>query len=93
LTAKHPPARDPLLTLTHARVRAGQGDLRGARRVLREMLRLSPEHRPAKRLLEQLAGTGKGLRIERAGSDGSTTAHRIRRLEAWLSRVSGPSSI
>jgi len=81
LTADDQSARDPLLTLTHARVRAGQGDLRGARKVLRAMLQRRPEHGQAQRLLDRLAGPPESM-----------TGDRIRRLEAWLSRLSRPAS-
>ena len=84
MTGDDHPVRDPLLTLTHARVRAGQGDLRGARRVLRGMLATSPEHAQARRLLAELSpqapGAPDGVRDPRAA--------RIRRLRAWLGRLS-----
>ncbi len=45
-----------LLTVTHARIRAAQGDLSGARRILHQILDRSPDHREARALLEGLAG-------------------------------------
>lgn len=78
------PVHDPMLTLTHARLRAGQGDLSGARRVLRGMLAARPGHAQARRLLAELS-PGRG-----AGGSPSvdSRAARIRRLRAWLGRVS-----
>lgn len=43
-------------TLTHARIRAGQGDRSGARRVLREVLEREPWNREARDYFDQLAG-------------------------------------
>ena len=53
------PRSDPqhgFATLTHARLRAGQGDLRGAREILEELLGHKSHQRAARRLLEQLEG-------------------------------------
>jgi hypothetical protein len=44
-------------TLTHARVRAAQGDVAGARRILVAMLARDPEDPGARRLLADLAGS------------------------------------
>jgi hypothetical protein len=41
-------------TLTHARVRAGQGDVQGARRILRAILDCDPQHAEALRMLLEL---------------------------------------
>ena len=50
---------DSFATLTHARLRARQGDLSGARAILRELLaRDAPDPR-ARRLLEQLGGRSR----------------------------------
>jgi hypothetical protein len=43
-------------TLTHARLRAGQGDVSGAVRILRVLLRVDPDHSEARRLLAELQG-------------------------------------
>ena len=43
-------------TLTHARLRASQGDRRGSRRILAEILRRSPGDREASLLLRSLEG-------------------------------------
>jgi len=43
-------------TLTHARVRAAQGDVAGARRILTAMLARDPEDPGARRLLGELEG-------------------------------------
>ncbi len=45
-----------IATVTHARLRAEQGDLPGARRILREVLRYSPADADALHLLEQCLG-------------------------------------
>jgi hypothetical protein len=95
--------RDPLLTLTHARLRVGQGDLRGARKVLRAMLARTPGHPQAGQLLKQLAsrtgappGASRPNRVveQQISVDPPETmpSHRIQRLEAWLSRLSRPTS-
>jgi hypothetical protein len=53
------PPPGPLTTLTHARLRAEQGDLGGARKLLREILELHPGLREASDMLEKL-GSGRG---------------------------------
>jgi len=53
-----------LVTLTHARLRAAQGDLAGAREILREILRRKPDHAAARELLDELAG-----RVSRAADE------------------------
>jgi hypothetical protein len=45
-----------ILTMTHARIRVGQGDVRGARRVLRKILERSPEDPEARAMLDELDG-------------------------------------
>jgi hypothetical protein len=50
-----------ILTLTHARIRARQGDLAGARRVLGAILERWPDNADARALLDELRG--------RAGSE------------------------
>ena len=49
-------------TLTHARIRAMQGDRSGARRVLRAILEREPWNREAMDLFEQLAGQDRPRR-------------------------------
>jgi hypothetical protein len=49
-------------TLTHARLRAVQGDLRGARRILREILERDPRQEEARQLLGRLEGLPQGKR-------------------------------
>jgi hypothetical protein len=43
-----------VVTVTHARIRVGQGDVEGARQVLNEVLRRDPDHPEAAALLETL---------------------------------------
>lgn len=43
-------------TLTHARLRAAQGDVGGALRILRVILAAQPDHREARLLLGELDG-------------------------------------
>jgi anthranilate phosphoribosyltransferase len=51
-------ADGPLTTLTHARLRALQGDVVAARRILSEILRGRPEDVEAQALLAALSGRG-----------------------------------
>jgi hypothetical protein len=46
--------RPSFATLTHARLRASQGDVRGALRILQVILDVQPEHAEARGLLEAL---------------------------------------
>ena len=46
----------PFATLTHARVRAGQGDIAGATRILRVILDAQPDHVEARAMLDGLSG-------------------------------------
>jgi hypothetical protein len=46
----------PFATLTHARVRAGQGDIAGAKRILRVILDAQPDHAEARAMLDGLSG-------------------------------------
>jgi len=48
-------------TLTHARLRASQGDLAGSARILQVILETQPGHHEARRLLE----TVRDRRVER----------------------------
>lgn len=41
-------------TLTHARLRASQGDIAGAARILRDILEIQPDHAGARELLVQI---------------------------------------
>jgi hypothetical protein len=43
-------------TLTHARLRAAQGDIGGAARILRVILEVQPSHREARELLDEITG-------------------------------------
>ncbi len=48
--------REPLLTVTHARLRAAQGDAAGARKILGAILKRSPGRPDALELLRSLSG-------------------------------------
>lgn len=84
-----------ILTLTHARIRARQGDLAGARRVLVGMLERSPEDVEARSLLEELAGrVGRAARAERSeqlplpeATDARALAERFRRTLGPRTRI------
>ena len=50
------PAPASFETLTHARLRAGQGDVSGAVRILRVLLRVEPDNLGARLLMDELQG-------------------------------------
>ncbi len=52
--APHTPAEEPLATVTHARLRAGQGDVAGALALLETILRRDPGHTEAEQMLAGL---------------------------------------
>jgi hypothetical protein len=63
---------DAPFTITHARLRASQGDLATARRVLRAILASDPDHVEAARLLEALGdGEGDAFPVETGGIEAS----------------------
>lgn len=67
-------------TLTHARLRAAQGDVAGAARILRVILAVQPAHQEAQAFLEDLT--------RRAPAPaGAARATRLGRLTAWLERA------
>jgi len=65
-----------IATVTHARVRASQGDVFGALRVLRGVLARSPRDADALRLYSDLERLVPGVR-----------QRRVRALAAWIERV------
>ena len=73
------PMETTFATMTHARLRASQGDASGARTILERILVAEPDHAAAIELLQTLSG----------GVDDRPTVPtiRIRRLERWLARV------
>jgi len=80
-------------TLTHARLRAGQGDLRGARRILRRILGREPEHAEARQLLAELDGLPQGTRRPlRAPSLPPPTAAGAQALSGRFRQALGPVS-
>lgn len=58
-----------LATLTHARIRAEQGDLSGARKVLRDLLAADPSQEAALALLDEIDG-----RSDRSGGEDKAEA-------------------
>ena len=56
-----PDSAGSFATLTHARLRASQGDLAGSARILEVILEAHPGHREARRLLD----TVRDRRVER----------------------------
>jgi hypothetical protein len=67
-------------TLTHARLRASQGDVAGALRIVRVILSVQPGHREARALLAKLESRA-------LVSPPPSAPARVRRLSAWLIRV------
>jgi hypothetical protein len=65
-----------IATVTHARVRASQGDVAGALRVLRGVLARSPRDAEALRLYSELRAAAPAARRRRAVT-----------LHAWIERV------
>ena len=53
---RQPKATTELATLTHARLRVGQGDYAAASMLLRRILELQPEHAEAAELLRSIEG-------------------------------------
>jgi hypothetical protein len=51
-------------TLTHARLRAAQGDIRGAMRILQVVLEVQPDHTEARELLDALKGRAAVIHSE-----------------------------
>jgi hypothetical protein len=70
---------EALATLTHARLRASQGDHRGARKLLVAYLDRNPDDAAARRLLRELEPSG--------GAPAADAAARVARLRAWLERL------
>ena len=95
-----PGAERALTTVTHARIRAQQGDLATARRILQAILEDEPEHAEACALLETLAARAPG-RIKAPdpapasqGEIESDPGHPeivVDRLSRWLDRIKSNS--
>jgi hypothetical protein len=78
------------LTLTHARIRAAQGDVRGARSILERLLREQPAHAEARALLRSLASLAERDHHEEAGLEpAAPVAADPRRLAAPFRRALG----
>lgn len=76
------PNPDAPFTLTHARLRAAQGDLEAAGRILRAMLRDEPGNLEAKQLLATLAGPARARRRAEGRPGGREAA-----LRRWLEAI------
>jgi hypothetical protein len=72
-----------LATLTHARLRAEQGDASGARSILQELLERDPADERARELLGSLPCT-EGVLTD---AEAPNRRRAIERLEAWLRRL------
>jgi hypothetical protein len=70
-------------TLTHARLRASQGDVAGAVRILRVILSVQPDHEDARALL---AGLEDRVTVRHREPDDKSGA-AVRVLSGWLARV------
>jgi len=70
-------------TLTHARLRAAQGDVGGAVRILRVILTVQPEHDEARAMLAKIEGRVNVSHREpeglKAGPVEGATAHDLKR--------------
>ena len=75
-------------TLTHARLRAGQGDVAGAVRILRVILAAQPNHTEARAFLGELDGRVAITYRNPVGMDGKAR-HRARaaHLSQWLDQI------
>jgi len=71
-----------LATLTHARLRADQGDYTAAVSLLRRILASRPEHHEALSLLRLIEGRLSGVEAAQAPA-----RRRIERLEDWLGKI------
>jgi hypothetical protein len=67
-------------TLTHARLRASQGDVAGALRILRVILAVQPAHGEARAMVAE-------LETRAPASPRASASARIRRLSAWITRA------
>jgi len=77
-----------LATITHARLRAAQGDIRGARALLLDILHRNPGHRQAQELLAQITGRGDKKRpAEQAEPLGAPEPGDPARLSADFKRI------
>ena len=70
----------PWATVTHARIRAAQGDSRQARQILKAILQQEPSHPEATRLLGELAHAA-------LGATRNPTAVQVERLRRWLGKL------
>jgi len=70
-------------TLTHARLRASQGDVSGAVRILRVILSVQPDHDEARAMLASLEDRVTVVRRE----PDDPIAATVRVLSEWLART------
>ena len=92
-----PASRNPLTTVTHARIRIQQGDLGSARRILRAIVESHPRHPEAVALLDGLSRPGASAPAkaeatpaspeEIDASEPDTPEIVVDRLSRWLDRI------
>jgi len=79
------------MTVTHARLRARQGDLPTARRILASILEVSPGHPGARALLEEIGGRAsgepRGTGDGEAGGEDDDGRRIVEHLSRWLDRI------
>ena len=97
LAQREPPSRGPHeltpSTLTHARLRAAQGDVRAARAILRAILRREPGHAAAVAALKKLGGRRDRSRSNtRAEAPGPRRPASVALLANTLREALGPES-
>ncbi len=87
------PPEGSFASLTHARLRARQGDYRGAVRLLREILKRDPQHVDAQQLLLRIARqpdtTAPPVGDERATCPPTPAdpERLVGRLKRWLHKI------
>lgn len=87
------PPDEGFASLTHARLRARQGDYRGAARVLRELLERDPDRQEAQQLLRRigrLADTGQSPKPQEPAVSPPTPAEAGRLAGRFRKALGGP---
>jgi hypothetical protein len=91
---RHPPTTDDSFkTVTHARLRAAQGDTDGACRLLCELLRERPDDAEARALLEEIGGApSRPIPVEEATPLSGPTAGDPAAMAGEFRRALGETS-